>query len=622
MIETRLYKRSIQLELQNFKEYFYILTHFFNKEIPFLIGLCTTHTTNYFREAGHFDYLEKDILYHLMIDQELLSKTFKVWCAASSTGEEVYTLAMVIDKFYRENKLYPDFEIYATDIDVHSVQLAKTAVYANSHLKSIPVRYHNYLKNGQGKYEGFFQVDQGLQKKIKWGVQNLFSTFTENNKDVYDAIFVRNVFIYFSPAEIEDCIKRMSRVLKPERFLILGHSEHLSGMDSDFELIRDSIHKNCKSVRVIRTLEEIKKEVNIQEEKVKSKDENALRLLCIDDSKTIHTIIEKLLDDVRDVIIVGHAYDGQEGLDFLANNEKGVDVILCDINMPNIDGLQFLEQQVKVYNIPTLILSSFSKEDGGFYFKALDLGAIDYVQKPQSNNFKEVKQDILLKLRTAKKSQSIKKEVSGHQLNVKSLKLANEEVEKKIVLIGSSTGGPQALETILVNLPKTFPPVLVSQHMPDAFVSHFAERLNQMCDMEVSRAEKGTIIEAGHIYLAPGDQHLKVNRQVDQFILDYDTSGQWDGQPTSVDSLYGSATVICSEWKVVTITLTGMGKDGTEGLKKLRNYDAIYSIAQDEESSVVWGMAGSAVEEGVIDKQLPLTAIAAHLISKIKSRSK
>lgn len=443
MIETRLYKRSVQLRLKNFKEYFFILNTFPDKEIPFLINLCTTHTTNYFREPGHFAYLQKDILYHMMIDRELISNTFRVWCAACSTGEEVYTLAMVIDKFYRDNNLYPDFEIYATDIDLHSVQFAKNAIYSKNHLKSIPEEYHHYIRMGKGNSEGFFKIDNNLLKKIKWGVQNLFSPFANMDKDTYDCIFVRNVFIYFSPQEIEDCVKRMSRVLKADRYLILGHSEHLTGINSEFELIRDSIHKNNKVKNRLRTLEDIQQEDQKKEDVLKKKDKNALRMLCIDDSKTIHNIVDQLFDDVKDIIVVGHVYDGQEALDFLKSNE--VDVCLCDINMPNMNGLEFLERQMEEYKIPTLMLSSFSKEDGGYYFKALDLGAIDYVQKPQSNNFREVKEDLLLKLRTAQRSQEIRHEVSGHQLNVRRFQLEEKDIKDRVLLIGSSTGGPQAL---------------------------------------------------------------------------------------------------------------------------------------------------------------------------------
>ncbi len=618
MIETRLYKRAIQLNLRNFKEYFYILKHFPDKEIPFLINLCTTHTTNFFREPGHFDYLQKDILYHLMLDRQLAKHTFKLWCAASSTGEEVYTLAMVIDKFYRDNDLYPDFEIYATDIDVHSVNFAQRGIYSVNNLDSIPVEYHSYLRMGKGNMQNYFKMDNSLMKKISWGVQNLFSKFENMDKDTFDCIFVRNVFIYFSPVEIEDCVKRMSRVLKPERYLILGHSEHLTGINSDFELIRDSIHINNKLINQIKTLKDIQAEEKKKEEQAMVKNDDALRLLCIDDSKTIHNIVDRLFEDVKDIIIVGHVYDGIEALDFIEKEE--VDVCLCDINMPNMNGLEFLERQMESYKIPTLILSSFSKEDGGFYFQAMDLGAIDYVQKPQSNNFKEVKADILMKLRTAKRSQSIKKDISGHQLNVRRFTIEERFLKNKVLLVGSSTGGPQALEILLANLPKTFPPILVSQHMPDAFVGPFATRLNKMCDLEVVKAEQGMVIEQGRVYISAGDKHLKVSRQVDKFIIDYDTSGRWDGQPTSVDSLFGSATIMCSEYQIFTLTLTGMGRDGVEGLRKLKNYKNVYSIAQDEDTSVVWGMAGSAVEAGLIDKQLPLPAIAAHLISCLKER--
>lgn len=155
--------------------------------------------------------------------------------------------------------------------------------------------------------------------------------------------------------------------------------------------------------------------------------------------------------------------------------------------------------------------------------------------------------------------------------------------------------------------------------MPDAFVTPFANRLNKMCELEVVKAEKGKKIKPGTVYISPGDEHLKISRHIDQFVIDYDKSGRWDGLPTSVDSLFGSATVVCADWQVFTLTLTGMGSDGVEGLQKLRNYDNVYSVAQDEDSSVVWGMAGSAWNAGLIDKQLPLQAIAAHLISSLKS---
>jgi two-component system chemotaxis response regulator CheB len=623
MIETRLHKRARQLNLANFKEYFYIIQHMTDKEVPFLIHLCTTHTTSFFRESAHFEFLEKDILYHLAFNKVLAKRDFRVWCAASSTGEEPYTLSMVIDQFYKENNTLPDYKIFATDIDQKSVDVGREGVYMASELKDIPSKYHAYFRKGKGEMANYVKIKDDISKRITWNTQNLFTNFQFEQKDYFDVIFVRNVFIYFTVEEIQDCVRRMSKILSPDGFLILGHSEHLNNVDAPFKLIRNSIYQNDKGggTSAIRTFEEIQKAHEEKDRLLQSKSSEAVKILCVDDSKTIHNVLEKMFSTQPDVIIGAHAYNGQEALDLLEKGER-FDVILSDINMPTMNGIELLEKQMARFKVPTLILSSFSKEDGTFYFDAMERGAVDYIQKPQSANFREIIDEIVVKIKSAPKAFKVKSQMTLSQPAIKSTStFLEEEVRNKIVLVGSSTGGPQALEQFLHNLPGVFPPILITQHMPENFVPFFCNRLDTICDLTVQEAQDGMEIKPNNVYMSPGDRHMRIQKSGQGHRITFDTSGKYDGGPTSVDCLFESAKDIVTDKKIYAAIFTGMGQDGARGMKDLHDMGA-YTIAQDEASSVVWGMAGTAVSMGAAEVVLPIGDIAKHLIDAIKKNKR
>lgn len=611
MLESRLNKRLVELSLPSFDAYFYVLDRFCDSEIPYLINLCTTHTTSFFREEEHFNFLESTELTRLYKEQTLSRRHLNIWCAACSTGEEAYSLALVIHQFCLDKGIFPDFTIYASDIDVHSIQKAREGVFHKDFAKDIPIRYHDHMIWDEKRES--FRFHENINQRIKWSTQNLFYPFNFPPGSTFDYVFVRNVFIYFNPEEINDCVGRIRGLMEPQGLLFMGLSEHLSKSNKDFKLWKNAIY----TIPDHRTVEKQQVVHRVQASAPSDDEKDVLKVMMVDDSKTMHKIMTHIFSKYENMELVRKCFNGEEALRALDNGEN-VDVVLTDIQMPVMDGLEFLHRQMKTHRVPTIIVSAFSREDGRYYFDAMDRGAVDYIEKPHSANLTQTSEELGVKIAAAQKALSL---FSNRPRKIISqvLDVPFDEPQKQIVLIGSSTGGPQALEHILTNMPGNMPPVVISQHMPASFVDFFCDRLDQLVALEVQVAEQGIELRPGNVYLAPGDKHIALIRKPSGLSIEYNDSPQYKGQPTSVDSLFRSAQDLLKRYHVVAALLTGMGKDGAYGMQALHE-QGVYTIVQDQESSIVWGMAGTAYNIGAASKKLPLDQIAGEIIHRLKKK--
>lgn len=347
-----------------------------------------------------------------------------------------------------------------------------------------------------------------------------------------------------------------------------------------------------------------------KEEELKKK-----KVLIIDDSKTICKLLEKIISNDKSLEVIGAINDPLLADDFIQKNKP--DVITLDIHMPGLNGVELLKRIYPKYKIPTVMISSVSMEEGPLVMEALENGAVDYLQKPDINNIDKVSQDIIDKVTQAanvKKSAQKITTVKSHT----PVATKFSSFDDKLIVIGSSTGGTQALREILIRLPDEIPPILIVQHIPAVFSKAFADRLNDQCAFEIKEASDGDEVVKNRVLIAEGGKHMKIIKKGDKYIVEKTLDEPVNRFRPSVDYMFKSVSEVVKDKKILSVILTGMGNDGAKGMKELKDKHASITIAQDESTSVVFGMPREAIKLGCVDHILPLEAIASQIISLLK----
>lgn len=337
-----------------------------------------------------------------------------------------------------------------------------------------------------------------------------------------------------------------------------------------------------------------------------------IRVLVVDDSALMRKLIPKMLTQDPEIEIVATAMDGIFALKKIRAAQP--DVITLDLDMPRMDGLTLLPLLTREFQIPVLVVSSLTARGADMTFRALELGAVDFVTKPQdaiSVQIEQVGSDLINKVKSIaripkSKVREAAKESSPPPVK-KDLIIVKGEIHR-IVAIGISTGGPIALARMLPHFPPDFPAGLVIvQHMPKDFTRMFAHRLNQISRLEVKEAEDGDVVRVGHAFIAPGDAHLKVKRIKTGCIAVVGTGPPICGHRPSADVLFDS---VADEFgsDAIGVIMTGMGEDGARGITGIKDRGGL-TIAQDQETSIVFGMPKMAIKYGGIERVLPLDEI-------------
>jgi two-component system chemotaxis response regulator CheB len=329
-----------------------------------------------------------------------------------------------------------------------------------------------------------------------------------------------------------------------------------------------------------------------------------VRVLVVDDSATMRSLIIKLLRSDPEIQVVGEAADPLEARQGI--KQLYPDVVTLDIEMPNMNGLEFLEKIMRLRPTPVIMVSTLTQEGAEANLRALELGAFDCVAKPTSSNAEGFN---LLpeKVKAAAKSrcgQSVRKPNAPERVS-------GFVPDGRLLGIGSSTGGVEALINIISHFPENCPPTVISQHMPATFTKSFAQRLDRLCAARVTEASDGDLLTPGHIYLAPGDAHLEISRSTPR-LCRLSRAERVNGHRPSVDVMFKSMVRTVGN-QAVGVILTGMGRDGAEGLLELRRAGGT-TIGQDEVSSVVYGMPRVAFEIGAVETQLPLSKISQKIL--------
>jgi len=341
-----------------------------------------------------------------------------------------------------------------------------------------------------------------------------------------------------------------------------------------------------------------------------------VRVLIIDDSAFMRKIIADMLNSNHRINVVATARNGKDGLEKIKIHKP--DVITLDVEMPVMDGITALPKIMAKHPLPVVMLSSVTKEGAAKTVQAIAGGAVDFIEKPISLDIREMKQEIINKVLIASEAKliRIKESESAHAPFVS--ESLPRIYGKTIVAIGTSTGGPKALQQVLTSLPSDFPsPILIVQHMPAGFTKSLANRLDSLAHIQVKEAVHGEVIKNGVAYIAPGDFHMKTRSAGTAHAIELTKDLHQNGHRPAVDVLFGSIANI--KINKIAVVLTGMGNDGANGLKMIREQDEkAVMIAEAAETSVVYGMPKAAVMTNHVDHIIPLPQIGETITKLIK----
>ena len=326
-----------------------------------------------------------------------------------------------------------------------------------------------------------------------------------------------------------------------------------------------------------------------------------IKVLVVDDSALIRQILSEIIKSEPDMTLVGAAPDA-----FVAKKlvlEKSPDVITLDIEMPKVDGLRFLEVLMNARPTPVVMISTLTEKGADATLRSLELGAIDFVAKPKigvAQGMAEYHELIVDKIRTAARSK-VKKASPAKTASVNKVSYSGTE---KLIAIGASTGGTEAIKEVLRTFPANAPATVITQHMPAGFTSTYARRLDSVCQMQVKEAKGGERLLPGQAYLAPGDKHMEIERSGADYRIRLTDGPRASGHKPSVDVLFNSLCKSAGN-NAIGVLLTGMGSDGAIGLQKLFNAGC-ETFCQDEASCIVFGMPKVAIEKGAAKQVLSL----------------
>ncbi|MFC4161390.1 protein-glutamate methylesterase/protein-glutamine glutaminase [Chitinimonas lacunae] len=336
-----------------------------------------------------------------------------------------------------------------------------------------------------------------------------------------------------------------------------------------------------------------------------------IRVIVIDDSALMRKCLVNLINAEPDMEVIATAPEPLTARELIRTLNP--DVVTLDIEMPKMNGLDFLEKLMRLKPMPVLMVSSLTEEGSQAALRALELGAFDCVGKPRMDSLGQVGSELIAKLRAAAAapvsallrpaSQAPKPSgpVNGHG---------------RLIAIGASTGGTQAIQHILADLPANMPPIMVVQHMPATFTGPFARRLDTLCALTVREASHGEPVESGTVYIAPGGKHMTVIGHIGQLRISLNDHPPVNGHRPAVDVLFGSVAKLIGR-RALGLLLTGMGSDGARGLLEMKQAGA-YTAAQDKDSSVVFGMPQEAIKLGAADEVLALEAFADALVRQLR----
>ncbi len=532
-------------------------------EYQYLLSALTIHTTSWFREKPHFKMLFD---FAIKFAQTNRNEMFKVWCAACSTGEEVYSFAALLDDVSQRISGFK-YEILGSDIDPISVAHAQKALYSSESLRDIPLEYKKSFLIGSGPTAQYMTLKKTIRTQCKFEVRNLTKASDLTNKNTFQFIVCRNVLIYFEPDQVLQIVQRLCANLDKETgFLCLGHSESVPAEKLNIELVSNCVYRIPSS------------------KNNEGGQETAKTVLILDESHSSRSFVSRVISGDN---FTTHIAENQEQANhFLANGK--IDLILVSAHKLEDDFLKwfFLKRQANVIIPAVIIADNISSE----IIKILSNFTNSIQEVMEKKNFNSDSQSMIQLIHAILEPKKKKSNIlrNGFQ---KPAKLYYPE----IIVIGSSTGGTEALVTLLQNLPSNCPPVLIVQHISPAFAVPFRERLAQAANLKLGTMSPSSPLEAGHLYMAEGDHHIEIQRRGGTLFLRCSNAPPLASHRPAVEILFMST--VAAKTQALAILLTGMGADGSKGLLSLHK-QGLLTCAQDEASCVVYGMPKEAIALG------------------------
>ncbi|GAA6143233.1 chemotaxis response regulator protein-glutamate methylesterase [Hydrogenophaga sp. 5NK40-0174] len=357
-----------------------------------------------------------------------------------------------------------------------------------------------------------------------------------------------------------------------------------------------------------------------------------ISVVVVDDSALVRSLLSEIINRQPDMVCVGAASDPLVAREMI--RERNPDVITLDVEMPRMDGLEFLSRLMRLRPMPVVMVSTLTEQGADITLRALEMGAVDYVAKPRigvASGLNELAHDIVDKIRVAA-SAKVHKHIAppptgpapaspGPNTNSPAPAATSKPLPRlsteKIICIGASTGGTEAIREVLMPMPPDSPAIVITQHMPPGFTSSFAARLNNLCRIRVSEARNGERLLPGHAYIAPGGHHLRIDRSGSNYVAVVEDTEPVNRHRPSVEVLFKSAARVLGQ-NALGVMLTGMGADGAEAMREMKDAGS-YNYVQDEASCVVFGMPRMAIQHGAAHEVLPLAQIAPALLGRLAS---
>jgi two-component system chemotaxis response regulator CheB len=353
-----------------------------------------------------------------------------------------------------------------------------------------------------------------------------------------------------------------------------------------------------------------------------------IRVVVVDDSALVRSLLSEIINRQHDMECIGTANDPLVAREMI--RELNPDVITLDVEMPRMDGIDFLGRLMRLRPMPVVMISTLTEQGAEVTLRALELGAVDFVAKPRvgvTSGLSELAGQIVDKIRVAAVAQvrrapvrdSSAGAVSHAHVGTPAASLLGRLSTEKVIFIGASTGGTEAIKEILVHMPADSPAIVITQHMPPGFTTSFAARLNGLCQITVKEAVNGERILPGHAYIAPGGRQFHISRSGANYVAVVDDGPPVNRHKPSVEVLFKSAAAMVGR-NAFGIMLTGMGNDGAVAMREMKDAGS-YNYVQDEASCIVFGMPREAIAHGAADEVLPLNQIAPALVARLRSNS-
>ena len=559
MVQTRIKKRITELGLSTPDDYVkYIDTHR-EKESGVLVSLLTTHHTFFFREFTHFEHLKENLPSIISNVKARGQNTIKVWSAACSRGQEVYSLSMFLN-FYLP-KLDPSmkFQILGSDIDPESVKIAKNGVYHRREIKSVPMNYlgDNWAR-GTGDIAEFVKAKKSIANNCSFKVYNLLDFHKEMGGEKFDIIFCRNVFIYFKSHQIEEITKNFFNHLEETGLFYSGISESLGGLDVDISNVGPSVYSHKIEMPVdiapTKTTDAVVTPISVAKASPKLSMPEKLRVFSIDDSPSILTLLKKVFSS-DGFEVVGTAKNGIDAKEQLQNLKGKVDVITLDIHMPEMDGVTYLETYFNDDHPPVVVISSASRDDSEAAMRCLRAGAADFIEKPALNNLMERGEEIKTKLRVAYIDKNMMKSHVSTIDKAFEKELTIEKPEDKFRVLVSSLSDQKKVVKYFHELHGKQPPTLMLFEGQDNLLVAIKDELGDKIRYPVEIVDSiDKKFEAGKVYLA---DFKKVFKSAHEHHHDSKTSVIVFGQC----SKHGGEQLL--EWGEAQLLLEDVGVNGS-----------------------------------------------------------